>query len=136
MLPAEVFPVVNAPSDVMFEVDDMLLLLSDVVSVLVESGVSYIIPAMRPLAENVDPSAAVEVWLSVPVAFPVPAVEVVLSVVPPVLVLFGAVYCATAGARLYAAAKSPKTRTNATAMGALFIGQSVQERILTIISIM
>lgn len=125
-----------APSDVMFEVDDILLLVSDVVSVLVESGVSYIMAAMRPLAENVEPSAAAEVWLSVPVAFPVPAVEVELSVVPPVDVLFGAVYCAIAGVRLYAAAKSPKTSTNATAMGAFFIGQSVQERILTIISIM
>ena len=80
-----------APSDVMFEVDDMLLPASDVVSVLVDSGVSYIMAAMRPLAENVDPSAAVEVWLSAPVAFPVPAEEVELSeAMPPVPVLFEA----------------------------------------------
>jgi hypothetical protein len=47
--------------------------------------------AIRPLAENVDPSAAVEVWLSAPVAFPVPAEEVELSeAVPPVPVLFEA----------------------------------------------
>ena len=80
-----------APSDVMFEDDDMLLPVSEVVSVLVDSGVSYIMAAMRPLAENVDPSAAVEVWLSSPVAFPVPAVEVELSeAMLPVPVLFEA----------------------------------------------
>jgi hypothetical protein len=68
------------PSIVAFDVVfDEVMLLSDV-SVGCESGVSYIMAAIRPLAENVDP-AAVEVSLSVPVVFVVPAVEVVLLVV-------------------------------------------------------
>jgi hypothetical protein len=87
--------------------------------------------AIRPLAEKVDPSAAVVVWL-VPVAFVVvPVVEVSF----PVLVVVEVAFCAIAGDRLNAAAKSPKTSTNATTMGAFFIAECVQERILTIISL-
>jgi hypothetical protein len=79
----------------------------------------------------VDPSAEVVVWL-LPVAFvAVPVVEVSF----PVLVEFVVAFCAIAGDRLNAAAKSPKTSTNATAMGAFFIADCVQERILTIISL-
>jgi hypothetical protein len=69
-----------APSDdVIFEVDDMLLLESDV-SVSGDSGVSYIMAAMLPLAENVEPSAALEVSLAPVVFVVVPAVEVSLLV--------------------------------------------------------
>lgn len=75
----------------------------------------------------------------------------VLVVFAPVLVAFVAVllvevwllapvddealYCADAGDRLNAAANSPKTSTNATAMGAFFIAHTVRKRILTILSL-
>ncbi|HKU50261.1 MAG TPA: hypothetical protein VJP79_09940 [Nitrososphaera sp.] len=77
--------------------DDVVLLLpvSDDAGVLADSGTSYIMAAMRPLAEKVEPVAAVDVWFEVPVAFvevalDAPAAEVVilLDVVLPVLELF------------------------------------------------
>jgi len=137
VLSPDIDPPDVAFEEVAFEVDDMSLPVSDVVSVSLASGTSKIIAAMRPLAENVDPSAAVEVWFD-PVAL-VPVPEVAFVVVPvvevslPVVVVVA--FCATAGARLNAAAKSPKTSTNATATGAFFIALSMQERILTIISL-
>jgi hypothetical protein len=128
--------------DVMFEVvifDVVAVLVSVAVSVASDSGTSKIIAASRPLAENVEPSAAVDVWfvsvpfVLVPVSLAVPVAGVVVWL--PVVVVFEAVPCAIAGPRLNAVAKSPKTSTNATAMGAFFIADCVHERILTIISI-
>jgi hypothetical protein len=43
------------------------------------------------------------------------------------VVAFDVAFCAIAGAILNAAAKSPKTSTSATAIGAFFIAQNVQE---------
>jgi hypothetical protein len=99
--------------------------------------VSKIRLAIEPLAENVSPPVAfvlaVLVALDVLVALEVALPEVLPAL--PVLLGVGVVYCATAGARLNAAAKSPKTSTSATAIGAFFIAKSVQKSILTILSI-
>jgi hypothetical protein len=82
---------------------------------------------IEPLAENVDPSVAfVVVALPVPVWFVVVVVVVVLVALVEV-VAFDVAFCAIAGARLNAAAKSPKTSISATAIGAFFISQNVQE---------
>jgi len=90
--------------------------------------VSKIRVAIEPLAENVSPPVAfvvvLVVVLVVPVVFVVP-----VAFVPVV------VFCATAGERLNAAAKSPKTSTSATAIGAFFIAENVHKSILTILSV-
>jgi len=52
-------------------------------------------------------------------------VVIVVSLVE--VVAFDVAFCAIAGARLNAAAKSPKTSISATAIGAFFISQNVQE---------
>jgi hypothetical protein len=96
--------------------------------VVVVSPVSKIRVAIEPLAENVSaPVAFVLVVLPVPVALSVLLVLVVES--------DGGVYCAIAGARLNAAAKSPKTSTSAIAIDAFFIAKSVHKSILTILSV-
>jgi len=100
LLPVMICDCVVLPNKVALEddaLDDVVLLLpvSDDVCVLADSGTSYIMAAMRPLAEKVEPVAAdVDVWFEVPVAFvevalDVLAVEVVLlDVVLPALELF------------------------------------------------
>jgi hypothetical protein len=100
--------------------------------------VSKIIEAIEPLAENVDPCVLVALVLVV--LLPVVVLPVLLVVVfpaaavlpveveLPVLDGLGLVpYCAIAGVRLNAAAKSPKTSTSATAIDAFFIANSVQK---------
>lgn len=67
--------------------------------------------------------ALVSVALVVLVVF---TVEVVLPALL-VRVSDGGVYCAIAGARLNAAAKSPKTSTSATGIGAFFIAKRVHK---------
>lgn len=95
--------------------------------------VSKIRVAIEPLAENVDPPVLVALELVVlvllVVVFPDELVLPVVEVALPVLdVLPGLVpYCAIAGVRLNAAAKSPKTSTSATAIDAFFIAKSVQK---------
>ncbi|HEU4605426.1 MAG TPA: hypothetical protein VFS46_04230 [Nitrososphaera sp.] len=79
--------------------------------------------AIEPRAENVSPSVA---FVLVVVVF-VFVVLAVLVVLPVLVESVGGVYCATAGARLNAAAKSPKTSTSATAIGAFFIAKSVHK---------
>ena len=100
LLPVMICDCVVLPNKVALEddvLDDVVLLLpvSDDAGVLADSGTSYIMAAMRPLAEKVEPVAAADVWFEVPVAFvevalDEPAVEVVvlLDVVLPVLELF------------------------------------------------
>lgn len=100
LLPVMICDCVVLPNKVALEddvLDDVVLLLpvSDDAGVLADSGTSYIMAAMRPLAEKVEPVAAVDVWFEVPVAFvevalDAPAAEVVilLDVVLPVLELF------------------------------------------------
>jgi hypothetical protein len=117
--------------------------------VAVVDPVSNIRAAIEPFAENVCPPAAfvLEVpfgftlvaLLVVPLLLVALAVLVVLDVaLPEVLpapllladgggVYCGVLYCAAAGARLDAAAKSPKTSTSATAIDAFFIAKSVQK---------
>jgi hypothetical protein len=102
----------------------LVSLLAVVVSLLdsldvVVSPRSKIRAAMEPLAENVSPVAFVlEVVVFVLVVLVVPVVFPVLVVV---------VFCAIAGVRLNALAKSPKTSTSATAIGAFFIAKSVHK---------
>ena len=91
------------------------------------SPMSKIRVDIEPLAENVDPSVAfVVVALPVPVWFVVVVVVVVLVALVEV-VAFDVAFCAIAGARLNTATKSPKTSISATAIGAFFISQNVQE---------
>jgi hypothetical protein len=93
------------------------------------SPMSKIRVDIEPLAENVDPSVAfVVVALPVPVWFVVVVVVVVVVLVALVeVVAFDVAFCAIAGARLNTATKSPKTIISATAIGAFFISQNVQE---------
>jgi hypothetical protein len=93
------------------------------------SPMSKIRVDIEPLAENVDPSVAfVVVALPVPVWFIVVVVVVVVVLVALVeVVTFDVAFCAIAGARLNTATKSPKTSISATAIGAFFISQNVQE---------
>jgi hypothetical protein len=101
--------------------------------VVVVSPVSKIRLAIEPLAENVSPPVALVVAVVVSLVLVALSVVVksldVLSL-PTLLVPVesdGGVYCATAGARLNAAAKSPKTSTSAIAIGAFFIAKSVHK---------
>lgn len=113
--------------------DDVSVSLAVVVVVVVGaiSPMSKIRVDIEPLAENVDdPSVAfVVVALPVPVWFVVVVVVVVIVVLVALVevVAFDVAFCAIAGAILNAAAKSPKTSTSATAIGAFFIAQNVQE---------
>jgi hypothetical protein len=92
------------------------------------SPMSKIRVDIEPLAENVDPSVAfVVVALPVPVWFVVVVVVVVVLVALVEVVAFDVAFCAIAGARLNTATKSPKTSISATAIGAFFISQNVQE---------
>ena len=98
----------------------LVVIVSSCISlVVVVSPISKIRAAIEPRAENVSP----------PVAFVLVVVVLVVLVVLPVLPVLvdDGVYCATAGARLNAAAKSPKTSTSATAIGAFFIAKSVHK---------
>ena len=93
--------------------------------VVVTSPMSKIREAIEPLAENVPPVALVVVLVVV-------LLEVVFVLLDEFELLVavesdGGVYCATAGARLNAAAKSPKTSTSATAIGAFFIAEDVHK---------
>lgn len=116
------------------DVEVALLVVAD------SSPMSKIRLAREPLAVNVDPLVVVAFVLDV--AFVVlvalvvvfdDAVEVALLV----LVLVGVLeYCASTGERLSPAAKSPKTSTSATAIGAFFIADNVLKSILTILSIL
>jgi hypothetical protein len=113
--------------------DDVSVLLAVVVVVIVVVGGGAVSPMSKirvdiePLAENVDPSVAfVVVALPVPVWFVVVVVVVVLVALVEV-VAFDVAFCAIAGARLNTATKSPKTSISATAIGAFFISQNVQE---------
>jgi hypothetical protein len=131
-LPVVMFPVV------MFPVMLVSLLAVVVVSfstslVVVISPVSKIRLAIEPLAENVSPPVAFVV--AVVVSLVLVALPVRFPVVVALPVVLDVRFCATAGARLNAAAKSPKTSTSATAIGAFFIAKSVHESILTILSI-
>jgi hypothetical protein len=84
----------------------LAVVVSSVSLIVVVSPVSKIRVAIEPLAENVSP----------PVAFVVVLVVVFVVLVAFVLAVPVAfvpvVFCATAGARLNAAAKSPKTSTS------------------------
>jgi hypothetical protein len=113
--------------------DDVSVSLAVVVVVVVGGGGGAVSPMSKirvdiePLAENVDPSVAfVVVALPVPVWFVVVVVVVVLVALVEV-VAFDVAFCAIAGARLNTATKSPKTSISATAIGAFFISQNVQE---------
>lgn len=108
--------------------DDVSVSLAVVVVVVgAISPMSKIRVDIEPIAENVDPSVAfVVVALPVPVWFVVVVVIVVLVALVEV-VAFDVAFCAIAGAILNAAAKNPKTSTSATAIGAFFIAQNVQE---------
>jgi hypothetical protein len=101
--------------------------------VVVISPMSKIRAAIEPLAENVPPSVALVV--AVVVAFVSVALPVWFPVVVALPVVSDVRFCATAGARLNAAAKSPKTSTSAIAIGAFFIAKSVHKSILTILPI-
>jgi hypothetical protein len=114
--------------------DDVSVSLAVVVVVVGGGGgavspMSKIRVDIEPLAENVDPSVAfVVVALPVPVWFVVVVVVVVVVLVALVeVVAFDVAFCAIAGARLNTATKSPKTSISATAIGAFFISQNVQE---------
>ena len=103
------------------------VLFCDVPAVVV-SPVSKIRVEIEPLAENVSPPVALValvVVLAEPVVFEL-AVPVLVELPVPVGPV-GGVYCATAGPRLNAAAKSPKTSTSAIAIGAFFIAENVHE---------
>jgi hypothetical protein len=99
--------------------------------------VSKIIEAIEPLAENVDPCVLVALVLvalllvvvlpMLVVVFPVAAVLPVEVELPELDGLGLVPYCAIAGVRLNAAAKSPKTSTSATAIDAFFIAKSVHK---------
>lgn len=120
--------VVVLPDVVIFPVM-LVSLLAVVVSfsaspVVVVSPVSKIKVAIEPLAENVPPPVAFVV--APVVAFMVLVVLLLVAFVPVAFVPVVA-FCATAGARLNAAAKSPKTSTSATAIGAFFIAHNVQK---------
>lgn len=126
---------------VMLPVVIIVLLLADDVSVSLAVVVVVVVVAIspmskirvdtEPIAENVDdPSVAfvVVAALPVPVWFVVDVVVVIVVLVALVeVVAFDVAFCAIAGAILNAAAKSPKTSTSATAIGAFFIAQNVQE---------
>jgi hypothetical protein len=86
---------------------------------VVVSPVSKIRVAIEPLAENVSPPVALVVLVVVFV--------VLVALVLPVAFVLVVVFCATAGERLNAAAKSPKTSTSATAIGAFFIAENVHK---------
>jgi len=88
--------------------------------VVVISPVSKIKAAIEPLAENVPSAVAFAVLV-------VYDLEMVFLALLAPIESDGSVYCATAGARLNAAAKSPTTSSNATAIGAFFIAKSVQK---------
>jgi hypothetical protein len=107
--------------------------------VVVVSPMSKIRVATKPLAENVSPAVAFVVVLVVILVLVALAVLDAFEVVLPTLLVpvesDGGVYCASAGARLNAVAKRPKTSTSATAIDAFFIAKSVCESILTILSI-
>lgn len=108
------------------DVDVALLVVAD------SSPMSKIRLAIEPLAVNVDP---VVVAFVLDVALLVALVEEVVVFADDValldvalLVLVGAgpeYICASTGARLSPAAKSPKTSTSATAIGAFFIADNV-----------
>ena len=103
------------------DVDVALLVVAD------SSPMSKIRLAIEPLAVNVDP---VVVAFVLDVALLVALVDevVVLADDVALLVLVGAgpeYICASTGARLSPAAKSPKTSTSATAIGAFFIADNV-----------
>ncbi len=136
--PTMVWPIVVLPADVVFPDDVMLPVLVVLVDgvavwfVVVELPVSKIRVAIVPLAENVDPVLVEFELVVLPVllvvVFPPAVVLLAELVLPAVDVLLGVVpYCAIAGVRLSAAAKSPKTSTSATAIGAFFIAKSAQE---------
>jgi hypothetical protein len=120
---------VALPDAVRFPVVPVSLLAVVVFSaslVVVTSPMSKIREAIEPLAENVPPVALVDVLVVVLL------VEVALVLLDEFELLVavesdGGVYCATAGARLNAAAKSPKTSTSATAIGAFFIAENVHK---------
>jgi len=120
---------VALPDAVRFPVVPMSLLAAVVFSaslVVVTSPMSKIREAIEPLAENVPPVPLVDVLVVVLL------VEVVFVLLDEFELLVavesdGGVYCATAGARLNAAAKSPKTSTSATAIGAFFIAENVHK---------
>lgn len=95
--------------------------------VVVTSPVSKSKVAIEPLAENVPPPVAFAVVPVVLLELVVFDVEVVLLALLVLVESDGGVYCAIAGARLNAAAKSPATSTNATVIGAFFIAKSVQK---------
>jgi hypothetical protein len=125
LLESDILPVVVIV--VSLVADDVSVSLAVVIVVVAGaiSPVSKIRVDIEPLAENVDPSVAlVVVALPVLVWFVVVVVGLVALVE---VVAFDVVFCAIAGARLNAAAKSPKTRTSSTAIDALFIPQNVQE---------
>jgi hypothetical protein len=110
--------------------DDVSVSLAVVVVAVVGaiSPMSKIRVDIEPIAENVDPSVAfVVVALQVPVWFVVVVVVIVVLVALVEVVAFDVAFCAIAGAILNAAAKNPKTSTSATAIGAFFIAQNVQE---------
>src|SRR5690606_21882487 len=96
--------------------------------VVIVSPVSKIKVAIEPIAENVPPLVAFVV-VSAVVAFVVvvPVVALLLVALVSVALMPIVAFCATAGARLNAAAKSPKTSISAIAIGAFFIAQNVQE---------
>jgi hypothetical protein len=108
--------------------DDVSVSLAVVAVVGAISPMSKIRVDIEPIAENVDPSVAfVVVALQVPVWFVVVVVVIVVLVALVEVVAFDVAFCAIAGAILNAAAKNPKTSTSATAIGAFFIAQNVQE---------
>ena len=126
--------VVALLESVMLPVVIVVSLVADDVSVSLAVVVGAVSPMLKtrvdiePLAENVDPSVAlVVVVLPVPVWFVLVVVVVVVLVALVEVVAFDVAFCAIAGARLNAAAKSPKTSISATAIGAFFISQNVQE---------
>jgi len=115
-----VVPVVAFPAVMLVSLLAALVVSFCASLVVVISPVSKIKAAIEPLAESV-PS---------PVAFAVLVVfdvEVVFLALLAPIESDGGVYCATAGARLNAAAKSPAISSNATAIGAFFIAKSVQK---------
>jgi hypothetical protein len=115
------------------DVDVVLLVVAD------SSPMSKIRLAIEPLAVNVDPLVVVAFVLDVALVELVALDDVVFDVDVALLVLVasGPEYiCASTGARLSPAAKSPKTSTNATAIGAFFIADNVLKSILTILSIL
>jgi hypothetical protein len=131
LLESVMLPVVIIVSLVADDVSVSLAVVVVVVVVGAISPMSKIRVDIEPLTENVDdPSVAfVVVALPVPVWFVVVVVVVVIVVLVALVevVAFDVAFCAIAGAILNAAAKSPKTSTSATAIGAFFIAQNVQE---------